>query len=348
MNILIVGPTWVGDTVLATPVLANLRSAFPAAKIHCLSTAWAGDILIDHPDVDELRLRPGGAAADFRAAAAFRRDRMDLAFVLPNSIRGALLALAAGARRRVGYRRDGRSILLTDPVPRLPPPRGGGRHQVDEYLALLEAAGVSVTSRIPRVGVSREAETFAGEVFLRHGIDPDEPVVGIQPGAKFGATKLWPAERFAAAADGLAESEGARIVLLGSPAEGPLTARIASLMKTAPVDLAGKDRVAFLPALLRRFSVLLTEDTGPMHIAAAVGTPVVALFGPTDPGRTGPLGDRHTVLRRDLSCAPCFLKQCPYGHECMEETAVDGVYRAVRETLRASASSRAGAGASHG
>ena len=344
MNILIVGPTWVGDTVLATPVLANLRSAFPAAKLHCLSTVWAGDILIDHPDVDELRLRPGGAA-DFLAAAAFRRDRMDLAFVLPNSIRGALLALAAGARRRVGYRRDGRSILLTDPVPR---PRGGGRHQVDEYLALLEAAGVSVTSRTPRLGVSREAETFAGEVFLQHGIDPDEPVVGIQPGAKFGATKLWPAERFAAAADKLAESEEARMVLLGSPEEGPLTARIASLMKTEPVDLAGKDRVAFLPALLRRFSVLLTGDTGPMHIAAAVGTPVVALFGPTDPGRTGPLGDRHTVLRRDLSCSPCFRKQCPYGHECMEETAVDEVCRAVRDTLRVSASSRASAGASHG
>ena len=119
-------------------------------------------------------------------------------------------------------------------------------------------------------------------------------------------------------------------------------------MKTEPVDLAGKDRVAFLPALLRRFSVLLTGDTGPMHIAAAVGTPVVALFGPTDPGRTGPLGDRHTVLRRDLSCSPCFLKQCPYGHECMEETAVDEVCRAVRDTLRVSASSRAGAGASHG
>ena len=346
MNILIVGPTWVGDTVLATPVLANLRSAFPAAKIHCLSTVWAGDILIGHPDVDALRLRPGGAA-DFRAAASFRRDRMDLAFILPNSIRGALLALAAGARRRVGYRRDGRSILLTDPVPR-PPPRGGGRHQVDEYLGLLEAAGVSVTSRTPRVAVSREAETFAGEVFLQHGIDPEEPVVGIQPGAKFGATKLWPAERFAAAADELAESEGVRIVLLGSPEEGPLTARIASLMKTGSVDLAGKDRLAFLPALLRRFSVLLTGDTGPMHIAAAVGTPVVALFGPTDPERTGPLGDRHTVLRRDLSCSPCFLKQCPYGHECMEETAVDEVCRAVRNILRVSASSRAGAGVSHG
>ncbi len=139
-----------------------------------------------------------------------------------------------------------------------------------------------------------------------------------------------------------------RIVLLGSPEEGPLTARIASLMKAAPVVLAGRDRVAFLPALLRRFAVLLTGDTGPMHIAAAVGTPVVALFGPTDPRHTGPVGDHHTILRRDLFCSPCFLKKCPYGHECMEEMTVDEVYRAVRETLRVPVSTRADAGATHG
>ncbi len=345
MNLLIVGPTWVGDTVLATPVLANLRAAFPAARIYYLATAWAAGILRGHPDVDELRLRPGGTAGDFRAALGLRRERLEWAFVLPNSIRGALLAVAAGARRRTGFDRDGRAFLLTESVRYQKEPE---RHQIDEYLALLEAAGVSVSCRTPRISVSPEADTFAEEVFHKAGIGPDEPVVGIQPGAKFGATKLWPAGRFAAVGDRLAESEGARVLLLGSRDEAPLTAQISSLMKADSADLAGQDNLSLLPGLLRRLTVLLTGDTGPMHIAAAVGTPVVALFGPTDPRHTGPVGENHRVLRRDLFCSPCFLKKCPYGHECMEEMAVDEVFEAVRERLRVPVPGRPDAGSSHG
>lgn len=339
MNLLVVGPTWVGDTVLSTPVLANLRAAFPSARICYLATAWAAGVLRGHPGVDELRVRPRTLAGDIRAALALRRERVEWAIVLPNSVRGALLAWAAGARRRTGYDRNGRAFLLTEPVPR---PREPG-HQVEEYLALLRAAGVSVARRLPWIAVSREAEAFAEEVFHRAGIGPEDPVVGIQPGARFGATKLWAWERFAAVGDRLAGSEGARVLLLGSRGEAPLTARIASAMKSGVVDLAGRDDLSLLPGLLRRLSVLLTGDTGPMHIAAAVGTPVVGLFGPTDPRRTGPAGEGHTVLRRELFCSPCFLKRCPYGHECMEGLGVEEVYEAAREKLRVPASSRSGA-----
>jgi heptosyltransferase-2 len=336
MKILVIGPTWVGDTVLATPVFANLRAAFPAAKIYCLATAWAAGILEGHPAIDELRIRPGGTVGDLRAAFGVRANRVDWAIVLPNSFRGALIAAATGARRRTGYSRDWRKSLLTEPVPFVKDPE---RHQVDEYLALLEAAGLHIQDRIPRISPSQEAKDFTEGIFETAGIRPEDLAIGLQPGAKFGATKLWPPERYAAVGDRLAESEGARIVLLGGPEEAPLTASISSAMKTQALDLAGKDRLSLLPALLQRLDLLLTGDTGPMHVAAAVGTPVVALFGPTDPKHTAPVGDHNTVLRRNLFCSPCFLKTCPYGHECMEQLEVDEVYQAAREGIRAVAES---------
>ena len=344
-NILVIGPTWLGDTILSIPVLSNLRAAFPSARLHYLGAPGAAAILAGHPDLDELLVRTGAAVRDIREAARFRRTEMDWALVLSNSFRGALLAYASGARNRTGYSRDGRALLLTDPVPFR---SGAARHQMDEYLVLLEHAGVAIMTREPRIGISGEALSFADALWNEHGIRDDEPVVGIQPGARFGATKLWPADRFAAVADRLAEVEGARVILFGSREEAQLTTSIAGLTKTEPVNLAGRDSLSVLPGILKRLDAFLTGDTGPMHAAASVGTPVVALFGPTDPGHTGPLGDSHTVLCRNLFCSPCFLKRCPYGHECMEEMGVDEVVEAVREKLHMRSASRAQTEPAHG
>lgn len=329
-NILIIGPTWLGDTILSTPVLSNLKSAFPSARLYYLGAPAAAGILSGHPDLDELHVRTGNIVYDIRKTISFRRKAIDWTFVLSNSFRGALLGYASGAQIRIGYSRDGRALLLTHPVPFH---NQGNRHQIDEYLELLEHTGVIIVTRDPRIAISDEALRFAETVWSTHGIRDNEKVVGIQPGAKFGATKLWPVDRFAKVADRLAVVEDARVILFGNNEEAHLTASIANQMKTKPIDLGGRDNLLVLPGVLKRLNAFLTGDTGPMHVAASLGTPIVALFGPTDPAHTGPVGDFHTILRRDLFCSPCFLKRCPYGHECMEEMGIDETVEAIRDKL---------------
>lgn len=329
-KILIIGPTWLGDTILSTPVLSNLRRAFPSVRIYYLGAPGAAGILSGHPDLAELHVRTGNILHDIRKATSFRQKAIDWTLVLSNSFRGALLAFASRAKIRIGYSRDGRALLLTHPVPFH---TQEDQHQIDEYLGLLKHAGVVTVTRDPRIGISNEALRFAETVWANHGIRDNEKVVGIHPGAKFGATKLWPVDRFAKVADRLAEVEGTRVILFGSNEEAHLTASIANQMKTNPVDLGGRDNLSVLPGVLKRLNAFLTGDTGPMHVAASVGTPVVALFGPTDPAHTGPVGDFHTVLRRDLFCSPCFLKRCPYSHECMEELGIDEAVEAIRGKL---------------
>jgi heptosyltransferase-2 len=316
---------------MSTPVLSNLRAAYPGACLGLVASVEAGALLRGHPHVDILEVRERGSIGWWRAAKALRRRRVDWAFILPNSFQSALVAYLSGARRRTGYARDGRSALLTEPIAFWPKEK---LHQVEEYLALLEGAGVPVIERLPSLHLRPEGQAFAEGVWRASGIRPEEPILGLNPGARFGATKLWDPLRYAAVADRLAREEGARIVIFGDRQEVPLAARIQENLKAAAVNMAGGDDLPKLAAMLRRCSVLLTGDTGPMHIAAALGTPVVALFGPTDARHTAPYGRGHTVLRRDLFCSPCFLKRCPYGHECMEELGVEEVIEAVRSKLR--------------
>ncbi len=331
MEIWVIGPTWVGDAVMATPILANLKAAHPEARVGLLASVETGALLRDHPHVDILEVRERGTMGWWRAARALRRRHIDWALVLPNSFQSAMVAYLSGARRRTGYARDGRSALLTEPIAFSPERR---LHQVEEYLALLEGAGVPVVEHQPFLHLAPEEEAFVDRVWQAKGIGPGEPVLGLNPGAHFGATKLWDPLRHAAVADRLAQEEGVRIVIFGDRKEIPLAARIEENLKAPSVNMAGGDDLPKLAAMLRRCAVLLTADTGPMHMAAALGTPVVALFGPTDPRHTAPYGEGHTVLRRDLFCSPCFLKRCPYGHECMEELEVGEVVEAVRSKLR--------------
>jgi heptosyltransferase II len=330
---LVMGPNWIGDAVMSTPALANLRRGLPKTKIDLLVPRSVASLFEEHPHIDRVLIRDDRQAWHRRASQVLARDRSryEAVLVLPNSFRAALEAWLMGARIRLGYATDGRRWLLTHPVATVdrPPP-----HQIDAYLRLVAALGLPVVERLPMLAPTLQAETEAGQLWEAYGVGRDEVVIGICPGAAFGPAKRWWPERFAVLADRLIASGACRVVFLGSPAEVPLIQHIGALMTHEAVSLAGQDRLASFIALAARCAVMITNDSGSMHIATAVGTPVVALFGPTDPRRTAPRAAPTTVLRRDLPCSPCFRATCPYpDHPCMRLIEVEEVYRAALDLL---------------
>jgi heptosyltransferase-2 len=252
--------------------------------------------------------------------------------LLPNSFRAALYAWAVGAPIRLGYATDGRRWLLTHAVPAA---AGQPAHQIDVYLQLVAALGMPIVERSPLLVPTLQAEMEAARLWHAQGWGPEDQVIGMCPGAAFGPAKRWWPERFAALADRLIASAGCRVVFFGSSNEVSLVEHICAQMTHTAASLAGQDTLGSFMALVARCAVVITNDSGSMHIANAVGTRVVALFGPTDPRRTAPTGAPAAVLRHDLACSPCFRTTCPYAdHPCMRFIEVDDVYRAVLEILR--------------
>jgi len=333
---LAVMPNWVGDCVMALPVLEALAAA--EHQVVTLAKPHLGPLLRLSPAVAETLDRGGD---DAETIARLRDARCEEAVVLPNSIRSAWLPYQAGIPWRWGYRGGWRAPLLRPPVPRPRKQRGRGkRAQVEDYRELLDALSVPPPpSWVPRL-VREPALLAAGaERLARARLDGDGPLVGLSPGAEWGSSKRWPWRRFADLATALRRAlPGARIVILAGPKEVWTAVRIHEESgKIHPVvgpdlDLRG------LAAVLAHLDVLVTNDSGPMHLAAAFGVPCVALFGSTDPRRTAPAGEGHRVLYTDRWCSPCFRRRCPLlHHRCLRDVGVD----AVKEAALAAWSSRA-------
>jgi heptosyltransferase-2 len=250
--------------------------------------------------------------------------------LFPNSFDAAVVPWLAGIPRRVGYPTDGRRLLLTHPVRAVA--RAGERHQVFRYLNLVGALGAAGEA-VPRLGVTVEAARAADKFLAHSGVDPGAAWIAVNPGSVYGGAKRWPAERFAAVADALTERRGLRTVLIGSGGEAPVLRSVAQAMRTPALMLGGRTEIEALPGLLRRARLLVTNDTGAMHVAAAVGAPVLAIFGPTDLDATGPLGPRCRSVRAPVPCSPCLLRECPIDHRCMTGVTVDEVVRAAEELL---------------
>ncbi len=330
---IIVAPNWIGDAAMAAPFFASLRAAFPGDRIEALAAPWAAGILDTFPWLDAvLRTEGGKWRSFFSARSKTRRNGIKALWLLPNSFRSALLGRWLGAPRRIGYAAGGRGWLLTHPVP--PPPDKPPLHLVDYYLGLLEAQGVTPTRRVVRLPVSPEAAEFAERLIGEETGGGEMPLIGLNPGAFFGASKTWPVESYAALARRLAAGGRVRVLVLGGPKEADLAGRVCAAAEGAAINLAGKDSLQTLPGLLARLSILVSGDTGPLHIAALVGVRTVSLFGPTDPLRTAPLGKAHRHLRREMECSPCFERVCPLGHHrCMKEISPEEVAEEVEEIL---------------
>lgn len=302
-------PNWLGDTIMATPLLTSVRAAFPDARV-LAAGPWASvlagqglaDVLLAYPRAWSGRARSADLARDFRA---------DVAVLLPNSLESALSASYWGARRRIGFATGGRSWLLTDRVT-LPAPR---LHQVDEYLRLGAALGAPPATDVPRLAppAPESDERREARAWITGAIGLDRAAVGIHLGAAYGDAKMWPADRVIELVAELRQ-RGVDAVLLG-PMDNDAKAR-GIVRATGVASLVGRDRPDALPALLAELGALVAGDTGVAHLAAALGTPVVTLFGPTDPRLSAPRGP-GAVVQHAVPCAPCFYRTCPIDHPCL-------------------------------
>jgi heptosyltransferase-2 len=314
---LVIGPNWLGDAVMALPFLRALRTNDPEGKLVVLARRSTAPVFALSGIADEVWTTTGRDVAGFgNDARRGRRARADEIWVLPHSFRSALLAFAMGGKRRLGYATDGRAALLTEAVP----PPDPTEHQLRDEDRLLAAAGIAPDADPPRLAVPPALAAEADREIASWQLAP-RPIL-LAPGAAFGPTKLWPAERFALLADALLD-RGEKAALVIGPDEVELGRLIARRARHRLPLLGAELDTGRLAALLSRGKLLVGNDSGPAHLAAAVGTPVVVFFGPTDPGRTAPRGAPVLVLDRYVFCSPCYLNKCPYQHECLEEITVE-------------------------
>jgi heptosyltransferase-2 len=318
-------PNWLGDTVMAVPALRALRNGWPDARL-ALAGPWVS-LLAGQGLADVLVVYPRSWSARIRQADALRALGAQTAILLPNSLEAAAAARYWGARRRVGFAVGGRRWLLTDALA-LPDPR---RHQVDEYLVLVEHLGVTRLAVEPRLERpdADGAERVTLRALLREigapAASPSTRLIGVHLGAAFGPSKLWPASHIAELCRRLAR-EGSVPLLLGTADDAKVAAAVRQ--QSSALSLVGRDRPELLAALLSELSVLVCGDTGVGHLAAALGTPVVTLFGPTDWRLTAPRG-RVEIMQHPTPCAPCFHRACPIDHPCMRGIAADEVWAGV-------------------
>jgi heptosyltransferase-2 len=337
-RLLLRAPNWIGDAVMSEPALAAVRRLFPSADLTLLAKPAVAELFIAHPAVSQMVLYDSrgahaGLSGQWRLAQVLRQGRFDLALLFPNAFEAAWLAFLAGIPRRYGYATDGRRWLLSHPVPR--PGRAERLHQVEYYLRMLRPLGCQDQALSPRLFLRPEEESAMTARLKEAGIDPHTVLIGVNPGSTYGRAKRWLPERFAEVADRLARKLGATVLLVGAHGEEALAQAIARAISARTLILTGQTSVRELMAVLKRCALVVSNDTGPMHIAAAMGVPVVAVFGPTDWRVTAPRGPCQTVVRQPVDCSPCLLRECPIDHRCMTGVTVDQVYQAALDLLAA-------------
>ena len=334
-RILVRGPNWLGDAVMCEPALRGLRSLFPDAQIALLVKPGVADLFAGHPALTRVLTydtngRHAGLSGKWALAGQLRRQDFDMAVLFQNAFEAAFLSFLAGVPRRYGYATDARSLLLTDPV--AAPDRRTLVHQVRYYWDLLKPLGLTGDPPAPELVVFAEEEQAMAGRFAQGGVAPTDAVVGINPGSTYGGAKRWLPERFAEVTDRLCHTirlsrgQEVSVVIFGAKGEERLGQEIAENLSSKALVLSGATTIRELMAAVKRCEVLVTNDTGPMHIASALQVPVVAIFGPTDWRTTSPFGSAHAIVRQPVDCAPCLLRECPIDHRCMTRVTVDQVY----------------------
>ncbi len=339
-KILICGVNWVGDTILTYPAIYKLRRLLPQSHLAVLVPDGLVDLWRTCEAVDEIVSfrkagRWGSLREDLRLSRSLRTRNFDAALILPRSFHSAFLIGLARIPIRIGYRSEARSLLLTHGVARRDDLLHA--HRVRYYENLTEPFGAIEKSMAPRISLREEDRKGAEHVLQGLGFSNGRPLIGMNPGATYGLAKCWPPDRFAELARRLAKKWKAGIVVFGKEEERSASEEILRQVGRSGVDLTGKTGLLQLAALLEKCRLLVTNDTGTMHVAAAVGIPVVAIFGSTDPVTTGPFGEGHVIVKKDVPCSPCLKRICPTDHRCMTAITVDDVEAAVNSKLNAPA-----------
>ncbi|HKF52375.1 MAG TPA: lipopolysaccharide heptosyltransferase II [Candidatus Acidoferrales bacterium] len=338
MKILVRATNWVGDAIMSIPALYAIRQRWPDAQITILARPGVAELYSGQPFADRVMsfsTVSRSPALMERAAVGLRAEQFDCAVLLQNAFSAAWLVWRAKIAERIGYARDGRGILLSRAV-KVPKKGEIPAHESLYYLELLRRAGwlenIPAVARISLMLESGVAE--AAEARLREaGVRAAAKRIAVAPGAAYGSAKCWPADRFAAVADALVDEFNADVILFGASSEIEICDQIADRMRHRPVVLAGQTSMGELPALFSRCSLFVGNDSGAMHVAAAVGVPVVAVFGSTDPQGTAPVTTRRTLVQHKVACSPCFLRECPIDHRCMERVPVEDVRQAAAKSL---------------
>jgi predicted lipopolysaccharide heptosyltransferase III len=331
-KILVVKLRYIGDVVLSTPVLTRLRENYPKAQISMLVNAGTEGVVEGHPAVDEiLVVERRGWMSDWKLWRELRRRRFDLVVDLTDGDRAAILSWLTRAPMRIGFNSENhwRGRLYS----RIVRADRHGMHTVMYHLAVTDVLGLSGSPPRPSISVGSDARQHVEQLMASVGVEPGRPLVCLHPGARWWF-KAWPPERFAALADRIHAETEAQALFLGGSQDHAAVQQIATAMKTSFRSVAGKTPLRDLAAVLERATLMVTNDNGPMHLAAAVGTPIVGLFGPSDPRVWGPWGEGHRTFYKQLDCRACFHPDCFRGDEnCMRLISLEEVWAAVQQEL---------------
>jgi heptosyltransferase-2 len=335
-NILIRSTNWLGDALLTTPAVHSIKNNYPDADLTVLARPGVAPVFEANPDIRRVIRydrpgRHGGLGGRWRLARSLRREGFDGVVHFPHSFESAWISFLAGIPVRIGYATEGRGWLLTHRRPL--PGDFTERHQVRTFAALLTLLGIEADPeprRDPlRLTVGEEGEREATARLASLGITKSERLVGLAPGAMYGTAKCWPLASFRDLAARLRREWQARVLFLGTAGDALALGGKEGLDPEAGIDLMGRTSLGEALALIRRCRLLVVNDSGLMHAAAALNTPLVALFGSTSPERTGPWGGRARVIRKQFPCGPCFKKVCPEPRFCLEAITVEEVWEAA-------------------
>lgn len=338
-NVLVAAPNWIGDAVLALPAIARVRELFPASRITISGLPHICELFRESPYVNDIRIYSGSLLS---TVSDIKKCGFDLAILFPNSFRTALIVYLANIPLRCGYSRDGRGVLLNIPVK--VDVKTKRLSQIEYYQNIVssmvdglgrsaKSGDFSVRSTKEWLYLSKDELNHGKEILLNNNIPVDSLIIGINPGAAYGSAKRWYPERYALISRTLVNKYGAKVIIFGSQQEMDIAAEIVNLSQVPVISMAGKTSIRELMSMIKQCSIFVTNDSGPMHIAAALNIPITAIFGSTDPEKTGPMGNNHIVIKKDVDCSPCFKRKCPTDLKCMDLITVDDVLKGVERII---------------
>ena len=340
-KILIRSTNWLGDALLTTPAIHRLKTRFPEVELTVLARPGVAQVFETNPDIRQVIIyehkgRHRGLRGKWLLAKALKQQHFEVVVHFPHSFESAWISFLSGIPVRVGYATEGRGRLLTQARPL--PPGFNEQHQVLSFIQLLEGLGIREIpdpERYPlRLRVAEDWKDQAGRRLSSFGVSPDEPLIGLAPGAQYGPAKCWPFSAYEELAERIQRRQGVRVILLGAAREAlgaaPGGGKISG---GSHINLLGQTTLGEALALVERCQAVVSNDSGLMHVAAALNRPLVALFGSTSPERTGPWGVASRVIRKPFPCSPCFRKECREDRFCMEAITVDEVWDALIESI---------------
>ena len=332
-KIVIRGVNWIGDAIMTTPAITQLAKNFPHAKITIVAKEWVKDVFIDNPFIDDIICNPRNFFEYIRLIRKLREERFDIGIAFPNSFSSALFLFLLGAKYRVGYKTDCRGMFLNIKTPRTREWEFD-KFRTDYFSNIVNLIGKKPAGRELVLKVSRDAQTFAKNFLKENEIDEKDTIIGFNAGAAYGKAKCWPVKKYAELGKRLISAYNAKLVLFGSSNDQYLVNTLAKRLRNKCAIAAGRTTLQDNIGLVNKCKLFVTGDTGPLYISSALMIPTLAIFGPTDPDTVTIPSEKLQVIYKRVSCSPCFLRECPNDHRCMEEVSVEEVFAEISRMIK--------------